>query len=206
MWKFIGELKIKDIGDNILLFEFKDVLDLERVLEYEPWKYDKHMVVFHRAIDIKSVPFWEFSRATFWVQIHNVPKRSLTQATSESIGNSIGLLIQVADLEDDGVGGEYLRARISIDITKPLPQCRKLWAEGKQVGCVGIRYEHLPYFCYWCGRVMHEERDYELWLQGKGKLKKEDQQFGKWLRVEPIRFSKKTIIIVSGGSHNQAPW
>ena len=31
-----GEIKIRDIGGNILLFEFDDVLDLERVLELEP--------------------------------------------------------------------------------------------------------------------------------------------------------------------------
>ena len=29
LWKPIGELKIQDIGDNILLFEFEDILDLE---------------------------------------------------------------------------------------------------------------------------------------------------------------------------------
>ena len=68
------------------------------------------MVVFQHAIDIESMPFLEFSRATFWVQIHNVSKKSFTQATSESIGNSIGLVIQVADLKDDGASGKYLRA------------------------------------------------------------------------------------------------
>ena len=36
LWKPIGELKICDVGDNILLFEFKDSLDLQRVLEFEP--------------------------------------------------------------------------------------------------------------------------------------------------------------------------
>ena len=42
----MGEMKIRDIGGNILLFEFDDVLDLERVLELEPWTYDKILVVF----------------------------------------------------------------------------------------------------------------------------------------------------------------
>ena len=45
-WRLRGELKIRDMGDNILLFEFEDCLDLERVLELEPWLYDKHLVVF----------------------------------------------------------------------------------------------------------------------------------------------------------------
>ena len=97
------------------------------------------------------MPLLEFSRAAFWVQIHNVSERSFTQATSEAIGNIIGEVIVVANLEDDCVGNEFLRVRVSIDISKPLSQCRKLWAEGKQVGWVGLKFEHLPNFCYWCG-------------------------------------------------------
>lgn len=46
LWKISGELKIKDIGDNILLFEFDDSMDLERIMEFEPWSYDKNLVVF----------------------------------------------------------------------------------------------------------------------------------------------------------------
>lgn len=37
LWKLIGELKIRDLGDNILFFDFEDGLDLERVLTMEPW-------------------------------------------------------------------------------------------------------------------------------------------------------------------------
>ena len=36
LWKPSGELKIRDVGEHTLLFEFEDNLDLERVLEYEP--------------------------------------------------------------------------------------------------------------------------------------------------------------------------
>ena len=46
LWKLKGELKIRDLGDSILVFDFEEGLNLERVLELEPWMYDKHMVVF----------------------------------------------------------------------------------------------------------------------------------------------------------------
>lgn len=29
LWKLAGELKIRDSGDNVLVFEFDDILDLE---------------------------------------------------------------------------------------------------------------------------------------------------------------------------------
>lgn len=77
LWKPTGELKIRDIEEGVLLFEFEDAFDLERVLEYEPWSYEKSLVVFKKTLDIESIPFLEFDRVTFFVQIHNVPENSL---------------------------------------------------------------------------------------------------------------------------------
>ena len=92
--------------------------------------------------------------------------------------------------------------RVSIDISKPLLRCRKLWVEGKQISWVGFKFERLPNFCYWCGRVTHGE----VWLSGKGNLRKEDQQFSEWLRADSIRLAKKSVTIILGSSRSQAPW
>ena len=206
LWKLIREVKIRDLGDNILVFDFEDGLDLERVLTLEPWKYDKHMVVFERAAEIEVIPTIEFNKATFWVQIHNVLKNSLTQGTTEAVGSTIRKVVEVADLEDDGSGNEFLKVMVAMDISKPLPRCRKLWSEGKQVGWVGFRYERLPNFCYWCGRVTHGERDCALWLRSKGSLRKKNQQFGEWLRADSICGVRKSVTVITGASCTQAPW
>lgn len=68
---------------------------------------------------------------TFWVQLHNIPSKNLNNETGEAIGRAIGTVIQVADLEDDGAGGEFLRARVAMDITKPLSRVSKLKSGGK---------------------------------------------------------------------------
>lgn len=118
--------------------------------------------MFQRVTVVEGIPLLDFSRVTFWVQFHNVLVQSLNQATREAVGNSIGKELKVADLEDDGKGGEFPRVYISIDISKPLPRCHKLWSKGKQIGLVGFKYERLPNFCYWCGRLTYGERDCEL--------------------------------------------
>ena len=146
LWEPIGELKIRDVGENILLFEFEDVLDLERVLKFEPWSYDKNLVAFQRVEDVESVPYLNYSHATFWVQLHNVLEKSLMCETGELIGKSIGVVVKVADPEDDGVGGEFFRVRVALDISKPLPRFSKLKSEGRQLGWVDIKYERLPSF------------------------------------------------------------
>ena len=86
-------MKIRDIGGNILLFEFDDAVDLERVPEFEPWSYDKSLVIVQPAVDVESAPLLGFDSVTFWVQLHNVPDQCLSQSTGEAVGNTIGSLI-----------------------------------------------------------------------------------------------------------------
>ena len=71
-------------------------------------------------------------------------------------------MVQVANPKDDGTGGEFLRVRLKLDISRPLPRCCKLWNVGKLVGWVGLKFERLPNFCYWCGRVGHGDRECEV--------------------------------------------
>nr|POE86699.1 hypothetical protein CFP56_46910 [Quercus suber] len=51
LWRTSDELKIRDAGDDILLFKFEGVLDLEQVLEFKPWSYDKQLVAFEHVVD-----------------------------------------------------------------------------------------------------------------------------------------------------------
>ena len=55
-------------------------------------------------------------------------------------------------------------------------------------------------------RVTHNERDSEVWLRGKGNLKKEEQQYGEWLCVEPMRHTRKIVVVVSGSSRGKPLW
>ena len=51
------------------------------------------------------------------------------QETGESVGKTLGKVLQVANPRDEGANGEFLRVRINLDISRPLPRCCKLWAE-----------------------------------------------------------------------------
>ena len=138
-------------------------------------------------MDAEFAPSLNFDSVTFWVQLHNVPDMCLTQATREVVGNNIGTLIQATDPEDDGEGGELLQVWVKMDIIKALPRCCKLWSKGEHVGRALLKFEWLPNFFYWCGWLTHSERDCEVWFRGKGSLKKNEQQYGEWLRVDLVR-------------------
>ena len=78
--------------------------------------------------------------------------------------------------------------------------------EGKLVGWVGIKYERLPNFCYWCGKVIHGDRDCEMWLCSKSRLQKEDQQYGDWLRADSVRVVRKTVATIPRVARSIVPW
>ena len=93
LWHPQGDLKIKDMGDNKIFFTFEDEYDLERVLEHEPWTYDKHLVIFERVEVNVPISALSFQYIPFWVQIHDLPVHCLTPEFRDSIGSSLGTLL-----------------------------------------------------------------------------------------------------------------
>ena len=198
LWRSEKDVQIKDIGDNILFFHFEDECDLGRVLEHEPWTYDKHLVVFEKVIANVPISSLAFQFTTFWIQIHELPVQCLNQETRDAIGRSLGTPLLMIDTESEGGKGNYLRVRVRIDITKPLHRVRKVWSKGSVIGCENLKYKRLPNFYYWCGLVSHDARDCERWIRNKGSLKKSDQNFGDWIRAEIDLTTRKTSITVPG--------
>ena len=61
---------------------------------------------------------------------------------------------------------------------------------------ISFKYERLPNLCY--GRLTHDDRDCELWIESEGILKVEQRGFGPQLRVPPFVATRKNAILVLG--------
>jgi hypothetical protein len=198
LWRADKGFTIRDMGDNKALFTFKEETDLERVLQNGPWAYDRSLVVCQRVEDnipIKEIPF---THILFWVQIHDLPVLSLSTEVSETIGQTLGSVEQAPESIEDNGGGPWMRVRVTIDITKPLCRGRKITLEDSSERWISFKYERLPNFCYWCGKVDHGDKDCSYWLANKHKLKSNDQQYGPWLRATVNAGFRRTSVIVEG--------
>lgn len=204
LWRTHRDFKMNDMGENLMFFEFEDERDLEWVLEHEPWTYDKHLVIFEWTLENVPISALPFKFTTFWVQIHDLLVYCLNPTIRDSIGNSLGMILLMTDSEEEGGKGKYLRVLVFLDISKPLSRVWKIWSEGRVVGWATLKYERLPNFCYWCGRVTHDEQDCDMWHHSKRTLKKEDQQFGSWMRAEVDPLYRKTSLIVNGSCPKHA--
>lgn len=166
--------------------------DLERVLEYEPRTFDKHLVIFQRIDKATTVSSLAFNECTFWVQIHDLPFKSMTRAGYEYREFHWQSSVCVAESDDDGVIGRYLHVHVTLDISKPLSRGRKLKENSVAVGWVSFHYERILNFCFWCGCLMHKDRCCNIQLNNKGKSPMEKQQFGPWLRAGLERLVRRT--------------
>lgn len=61
-----------------------------------------------------------------------------------------------------------------------------------------FKNERLSNLCYWCGKMNHDNKSCELWIQSKGILQVFEQQFGPSLRASPYRLMGKAVVVVPG--------
>ncbi len=205
LWRSDRGFSARDLGENMVLFEFEDSADLERVLLHEPWSYDKSLVAF-RKLEAEDEPeSIVFDRATFWVQIHNLPVIALKKDIALALGKSMGTVVRTSEADEEFGGGRIMRVRVQVELSKPLCRdCKLVLANGGE-RWISFKYERLPNFCYWCGLLSHREKDCKFWLNNQETLSREDQGYGTWLRAELERSFRKTEIKVPGRSRPKKP-
>ena len=125
LWRTRGNFEVNDAGNNMVLFDFELEVDVEKVLMGEPWTFDRHLVVFERYEGSKSVQKLQFKTTSFWVQLHDLPFSFLTPEVAVSIGETLGVVAIPKDRSEIR-GGNFMRVRVAIDITKALCRGRRV--------------------------------------------------------------------------------
>ncbi|KAL0006361.1 hypothetical protein SO802_013922 [Lithocarpus litseifolius] len=138
-----------------------------------------------------------FTWTAMWVQIHDIPFRYLNRRVAEEICEVVGVVDRTTST-DEMEGGNFMRVRVSVDISLPLCRGRVLSLdEGSEVW-VSFKYERLPNICYWCGCLTHSDRDCEVWINSDGSLKAGDQEYGPWLRASFTPNRRQSMVVVPG--------
>ena len=201
LWRTMRGFTVRDLGHNVLVFAFEDVTDLERVLQGEPWSYDKHLVSFQRVDIDTEVTEMQCGYVSFWVQIYNLPIGRMKREFAMALGSAVGEVEQVAESEEEKGYEGCMRIRVKVDISKPLCRGRKARLASGRETWISFKYERLPIFCYWCGCLTHGEKDCEMWLKHKEEMRREEQQYGAWLRALVEKLVKRIEIKVAGRSN-----
>lgn len=187
LWASQGGVTIRDIEDNLFMAIFNRGDDMERIVIQSPWTFDKKLIQITRFESDMQPTAVKFTHSLFWIRIHNLPILSMVREVGEDVGNHIGRLVEV-DVLDNGIAwGRNLRIRVEIDITKPLLRGKILEDDSGKPYWVDFRYEHLPIFCYRCGRVGHSGNECLEGRRSGGDPNISNDRFGSWMRAVTVR-------------------
>ena len=197
LWRSTAGFKIRNMHNNVVLFIFNNQGDIDRILRSEPWCFDKHLVALHQYDGDIHISEINFQWVSFWVQVHDIPIRFMTREVTENICDTVGTVCQSSGGVDED-GGRFMRVKVKLDILLPLCRGRVVTLESGKTVWVNFKYERLPNFCYWCGRLTHSDKECPLWIQSKGTLTVDQRQFSQTLRAPPHRATNKPIVFVPG--------
>ena len=119
LWRSTNGFKIRNHKGQRVLFVFDNLGDVDRILQNQPWSFDKHLVMLQRYNSDVSVRELIFKTTLFWVQVHDIPVRYMNRRVAEEICDIVGEVQKSVGAVDDD-GGFFIRVRVLIDISLPL--------------------------------------------------------------------------------------
>ncbi|RYQ98245.1 hypothetical protein Ahy_B08g094302 isoform A [Arachis hypogaea] len=132
-----------------------------QILKGGPWCVKGHLLNLqlwgqNAAIYEVSHEFMEF-----WVQIHGVPLEYMERETAETIGNMLGVVVEVEDPKRGNVFVRtFLRVRVAINISNPLPTGFWMTREERPKTWIEFKYERLQdCYCLRCGIIGHGKKE-----------------------------------------------
>lgn len=99
----------------------------------------------------------------------------------KSVRASIGKYIKFDPVNFDEMWKLFLRARITINIEKPLKRIMKIKHEGDSSSWINFKYEWLNTFYFVCGILGHTERDCNVVYANPDKII--ERAYGTWLEL-----------------------
>ena len=63
---------------------------MDRILEGEPWSFDKHLVVMSRYENEAPLEEIQFVKTKLWVQVHEIPFKYMTIKVAKKICSVLG--------------------------------------------------------------------------------------------------------------------
>jgi hypothetical protein len=155
-------LEFRSVGENKFVAEFESQRDRDRVRDGSPWHVSKNAVILEEFVECMQPSELKFDKLQLWARILNLPFNLRNNIWGKAIARELDK--NASQFAFDPAGG-FLRARVTVDVTKPLRRGILIdSAARKSRDWYEIQYENVPHFCFSCGRLGHSE----LYCQNPG--------------------------------------
>lgn len=114
-------IQITGMGRNKYPFTFPRINVVEEVLEKAHWFVMNKLWSLQRwDLDVAFTDIG-YKMVPFWVQIHGLPREAINPGNAELLLSKMGCVLEVDDMvKTRSLSKQFLRARVVIDVSKPL--------------------------------------------------------------------------------------
>ncbi|XP_074314541.1 uncharacterized protein LOC141649759 [Silene latifolia] len=157
--KIIGS--VVDAREKLFMFKFEDIRDKAKVMEGQPWHFDKFVWCFNEPQDEGKITDTPLYHLPLWACIYDLPIKGRSNlANLSKLGAQLGKFVardEVAAPELESM----VRIRILHDVRKALKSAVEIRMPSGRVDKFTVKYERLPLFCYGCGILGHGAKECE---------------------------------------------
>lgn len=190
LWRPGRGVFIKEIDINLYLFQFYHEVDIKRVMDGSPWSFNRKTLIIARMKEGVLPRCINLNALDLWVQVHDLRPGFMTERVLKEVGNYVGSFVETCPRNFTGGWKDYMRVRVTVDLSKPLKRKMKLRRTGEEWVWITFKYENVPTFCFICGLIGHSDRFCSrLFDTPEGEIIK---PYGSWMRA-PLRKATKLI-------------
>lgn len=149
-----GLVRMTEIDDRTIAFDFNSARDREQILDMAPWSVHDLSLNLKECRSNIRIEEIEFHIMQLWVQVYGLSFDMHNPDNAVQIADSIGRCRGVEPL-NTMKQRSFLRVRVDVDVSKPLSE--GFWwtdASGQEKWAT-LKYDRLSEFCYGCGKLGH---------------------------------------------------
>uniref|UniRef100_A0A803PTS4 Zinc knuckle CX2CX4HX4C domain-containing protein n=1 Tax=Cannabis sativa TaxID=3483 RepID=A0A803PTS4_CANSA len=190
LWKPGKGVYIKELDVNRFLFQFYHEIDIKRVVTGSPCYFNMKALIISRMKEELNPRCLTLNTLDVWVQLHDLKTGFMTSTVLKAVGNYVGVFVESCPKNFLGVWHDYMRIRVTIDLSKPLKRRMRIHKTGDDWIWITFKYENIPTFCFICGILGHSEQFCpKLFETLEHEITK---PYGEWMKA-PFRRSTKLI-------------
>ncbi|KAL8121332.1 hypothetical protein AgCh_018172 [Apium graveolens] len=126
VWKPVAGINIKEIGQEVFLFQFFRKEDMNWVMSGGPWSFDNVMLALKPVApgeDSTKVQTWFLN---IWIQLYNLPMGYMLKSVGRQLENFFGEFLEYDSKNNAFIWRDCVRVRIRLDVCKPIKRKKKI--------------------------------------------------------------------------------
>lgn len=153
-WQIYDRVRGVALSPERFQFIFKYEHDLEDILNKGAHTYNQWSFALDRWMENPPEDYLQF--IPIWVQLRNIPVNHYTPDAIRTLAGFAGKVIELDLDQTKAQNKDYVRFRISFDVSKPLRRSKVVNLPSGEATTILYDYERIQKRCYFCQRLTHE--------------------------------------------------